>query len=95
MNANLEGADLRGADLRGSDFYDAELRRARLEGANLAHTGLHQANSVEVNFIADALIYRSTKLPPDAASDATINTRIEKCEQALTCESAEITGTEA
>ncbi|GGV45255.1 hypothetical protein GCM10010293_53130 [Streptomyces griseoflavus] len=93
--ADLEGADLQNADLRDSDLYDAELRTARLRGANLAHTALHRANSVEVDLIANALIYRSTKLPSDVAGDATINTRIDECEQALTNESPEKPGTEA
>ncbi|WP_330481421.1 pentapeptide repeat-containing protein [Streptomyces sp. NBC_00724] len=81
--ADLEGADLRSADFRNADLYDACLRGVNLIAANLAQAAFHRANFLDIDGVAKALIYRSTRLPSDVASDTTINARIEKCEQAL------------
>ncbi len=83
-DANLWATDFRSTWLTGANLRGSNLRGANFEGADLTEDSVHGAELVEVDRLAEALVYRSTGLPHDVAGDAVISMRIEECEEALT-----------
>ncbi|GAB2769074.1 pentapeptide repeat-containing protein [Streptomyces daliensis] len=81
VSPDLRWTDLRHADLSGACLEGAFLIGARLEGAHCAGADMSEA-SLNADDLLSALIYRSTKLPPDVASDERVRQRIEECERA-------------
>ncbi|WP_037832992.1 pentapeptide repeat-containing protein [Streptomyces sp. NRRL S-1831] len=82
--AHLSGANLRNANLQDADLTGTTLDGTKLRGANLAEAKLQQADCLDTDSVLQALVYRSTTLPPAVASNAMVHARIEECEQART-----------
>lgn len=81
-DANLQHADLRQANLQGAQLDGADLSFAWLRGANLRGTKLDETTGLStLELCKTRLIYRSTKLPPELASDPHVQAIIEEAEE--------------
>lgn len=78
FNADLTGASLLDTKMEGVRMWNAQLERLTLfedlDGVR------QQAEGVSVAMISEALVYESTRLPPDLAGAAEIKARIAECE---------------
>ncbi|UKY48908.1 pentapeptide repeat-containing protein [Streptomyces inhibens] len=86
-SAMLVMADLTDADLTDAEFGGANMDRALLECAVLFDVFedrdarfVYQVDGLQVSQIAEALVYETTRLPPEFAGDPRIKARIVECE---------------
>ncbi|MEU7061640.1 pentapeptide repeat-containing protein [Streptomyces sp. NPDC046197] len=80
LGANLTGADLMWADLTATDFTHERITHWELPSDAAEDKNLPEAQGLTAEQLADAFVYRSTKLPADLASDPRMQEVIEKCE---------------
>ncbi|MGW9433593.1 pentapeptide repeat-containing protein, partial [Streptomyces decoyicus] len=79
--AKLSGAVLRGASFLYTDLGDADCQRTDLREADLAvSNGKSEHGYLSPTQVAQARIYRSTRLPAAVAGQAVVLNRIERCE---------------